>query len=214
MEMIVSLSEDEQLLQKTFAGLQDYLQISHYFDLKEQFGAIFRYLCSVIPSLITARTNMRSLPNPPAAAPPEAPADDIQAWKTLHLLRFFLRSTTRFSASIEGVGAAPAADAGVEAAPRPALLAGRALPPAPVAHAARHQRARQLRLPLALRLLRAQAGRGARALDGAQLALRRRDGGGAARGVRRADPRGDSGVRRRRDLHAQQPHEGAAWRAL
>ena len=55
--MILIASEDEQLLVKTLQGIEDYLHICHYFELKTHFANCIQYLCSVIPQLITMRVN-------------------------------------------------------------------------------------------------------------------------------------------------------------
>ena len=102
-QMIWVTSEDEQLLQKTVAAMQDYLHIAHFFNLRKEFAEALTYLCDVTPTLFEATCSRSSSQQP--LTPLEGDGeDDVRIWKCLNTLRLLLRSVTHYSTFIEGVG--------------------------------------------------------------------------------------------------------------
>lgn len=102
--MIWVTSEDEQLLQKAVIAMQDYLHISHFFNLRTQFSSAISYLCSVTPSLFEAASSLRSSSSQQPIPPLEGDLEnDIRIWKCLNSLRLLLQSVSHYSTFLEKV---------------------------------------------------------------------------------------------------------------
>lgn len=102
-ELILLKSEDEQLLAKTLQGIEDYLHITHYFDLKNLFSSCLQYLCSVIPKLIIQRVNDHQ--SSPGVSPSftEESEDNVKTWKCLHTIRLVFKMALHYQTTIDDV---------------------------------------------------------------------------------------------------------------
>ena len=87
---------------KTLQGIEDYLHITHYFDLKALFASCIQYLCSVIPQLITEKEKEHPMP-PVSPSFTEDNEESIQTWKCVHTIKLLFKVVLLYQTSIEEV---------------------------------------------------------------------------------------------------------------
>ena len=97
-KVMLTTSEDEQLLQKTLNGMSDYLHITHFFDMRENFAMLIQYCCEVLPSLITLTTSNTASPQPDGEY-----AITVHRWKCTQLIEFLLRNVSNYATTLENV---------------------------------------------------------------------------------------------------------------
>ena len=97
-KVMLTTSEDEQLIQKTLNGMSDYLHITHFFDMRENFAMIIQYCCEVLPSLITLTTSNTTSPQPDGEY-----AITVHRWKCTQLVEFLLRNVSEYATTLENV---------------------------------------------------------------------------------------------------------------
>lgn len=97
-KVMLTTSEDEQLIQKTLSGMSDYLHITHFFDMQEHFTMLIQYCCEVLPSLITLTTTLTASPQPEGDY-----TDSIHCWKCTQLLEFLLHNILDYATTLENV---------------------------------------------------------------------------------------------------------------
>ena len=102
--MILVTSEDEQLLSRALAAIQDLVHVAHYFENKALVTSTFTYLTSIITSFVLQCSSKPS-PSQQSLSPLDSTTTDISAWKCIHAIQLLFRLTTQYATSLETVRA-------------------------------------------------------------------------------------------------------------